>query len=355
MNSQQVNKNETIHTKVQFDGEIRRFVLPSTNFEDLTSTLRTLFGLSDVAFKVCFLDEEEDWITISTDDDLKYAVQITTSPLRLRVELAEVSTNVIGTTCTSEIGCTQDEFPVWKGGKGKRGKGCGGRGRGQGCQRGRGQGKCQNLSYEDRMNLKSERLNQRIQHLQSLSEGDNVTADRKRVLLWRLQKLQDKLEMVDATKLSADDCQFATHPHPHPHPPHGHQHPHGGPHHPQGCRGRGGRGRGGRQCHKPSDEVVGSQVWQCKQDLITARQSGNKEEITVALSALKKAKQLSKGERSPEKALLLTTKKEGVANARHALFAARDGGDKAEIKVCQQALQQAKSEFKQAKWESYTQ
>lgn len=351
MNTQQVNNKNETHTKVQFGSEIRRFVLTSTNYEDLTSILRTLFGTNS-AFKICFLDEEEDWITISTDYELAYAVEISTSPLRLRVELSEESSTVESGTCTPSPVEETDEFPVWKGGKGRRGQGCG-RGRGQGCRRGQGQGRCQNLSYEDRLNLKSERLSQRIENLKNQTEGD-VSSDRNRVLLWRLQKLQDKLEMVEATKQNPADCQFASHPHPHPpcHPhPHHHDHPH-----PHGCRGRGGRGRGGRgKCQNASDAVTGSEVWQCKQNLITARKSGDKQEIALALSALKKAKQDSKGQRSPEKSLLLTTKKEAVIGARKALVAARENGDKADIKACQQVLQQAKLEFKQAKWDSYSQ
>lgn len=327
------NKNET-HTKVQFGSEIRRFVLTSTNY--LNSILRTLFGTNS-AF---ILDEEEDWITISTDHELAYAVEISTSPLRLRVvELYEESSTVESGTCTPSPVEETDEFLVWKGGKGRRGQGFG-RGRGQGCRRGQGQGRCQNLSYEDRLTLKSERLSQRIENLKNQTEGD-VSSDRNRVLLWRLQKLQEKLEMVEATRQNPADCQFAGHPHPHQ-PSHPHPHHHDHPH----PRGRGGRGRGGRgKCQNAPDAVTGSEVWQCKQNLITARKSGDKQEIASALSALKKAKQDSKGKRSPEKSLLLTTKKEAVIGARKALVASREKGDKADIKACQQVLQQAKLEF----------
>jgi len=341
MNSQQVNTNATIHTKVQLGSDIRRFVLPSTNFEALDSMLRSLFDLPASTLKVCFMDEEEDWITIASDEELSYAVELSTSPLRLKITVEASSTsNVVEST--SAVQEPSSEFGQWNRKQKRQGQGCqkgqgrecGRRGRGGPCGRGKGRGKFRNLTYEDRVNLKSERLTKRIQHLEALTQDDSISNDRSRVLLWRLQKLQEKLEQqqsISETETAPESTE------------------------PVCNRGRGcgRRGRGGRGscCPQPTDNIAKSEFWLHKQNLIAARKSGDKEKVAEALIALKKAKQELKAQMSPEKAELLSSKKEALIQSRQALVQARKAGDKDQVQVCKQALQQAKIDFKQSKWE----
>jgi len=67
---------EGVHCKVQKGTEIRRFLLKVADISHLKSHLQVLFSFQDNDFVVKYHDEEDDMITISSNDDLTIALMI---------------------------------------------------------------------------------------------------------------------------------------------------------------------------------------------------------------------------------------------------------------------------------------
>jgi hypothetical protein len=90
----QNNVNESIvHCKVFYNNEFRRFPL-SKGFSlvDLISKIKTLLSL-DSDFTIKYKDEEDDWITLSSDVELETGLSLSNNNLfRLSVTVANVST-----------------------------------------------------------------------------------------------------------------------------------------------------------------------------------------------------------------------------------------------------------------------
>jgi len=325
----------TVHIKIQFRNEIRRFSLSTPSFALLESTVRDLFELSS-EFKVRYLDDEEDWVTISNNSEFAYAVELS-SLLRLSITLKEEETTPVSFE-TSE----PEQF-----GKCRRGRGRGGRGKA-------GKPWNANLSPQERLDKKTSRLTERIATLEEKMKDETIPKDRVRVLVWRLQNLKEKLESVNADRSTLESTGSL--------PDHfGHRGPHG--HGGRGCgRGRGARGRGHCQKWKEepqngSDQIEDSPtphndspVFQCKTNLIAARKSGNKDEIETCRLALKLAKQERKNTMSPEKRELIKTKRAQVQQCKSDLITARKEGRKDDIPALFDALQEAKEAFRDAKF-----
>jgi len=63
------------HCKVQCGNEFRRFLLPTSKYEDLSKQIRTLFGFESLEnLTIKYTDEEGDMVTISSDEELKFAI-----------------------------------------------------------------------------------------------------------------------------------------------------------------------------------------------------------------------------------------------------------------------------------------
>jgi len=273
-----------IHIKVALDDEFRRFALqPPYTYEKLYLTLTDLFSIQD--FKIKFQDDENDWVLLSSDEELRYAVELAGSPLRLQVKAGSETKSASSCSATpsstvapasgteqKEAASEQAEPRRW------------GRGRGRGgCRGGRGaKAERTNLTKEERLNTKSSRLTERIASLETKLNSGQLNSERDRVLRWRLQKLKSKLEFIHATKQSLQEAiaNGVDVNSPDFHGPHGHGH---GPH------GHGHGGRGG--CHGKVSPEIWANFWDRKRDLELARASGNPEEIQVAEAAFKEAKQ----------------------------------------------------------------
>jgi hypothetical protein len=276
-----------VHVKVAYENEFRRFLLNPVTFEQLETTLTTLFNIN-AEFRIKFQDDENDWVLLTTDQELVYATELSGSPLRLQVKLLE----------TSVKNTDAEAVPIEKG-RGRGGKGCRGRGLGRGgCK----------LSPEERLALKSSRLAERITVLESKLTSKTLPAERERVVRWRLTKLQEKLTAITAMKESLGNEPSTT----------DEQAPTGAPtecvnpilgEEEEKTSGRGGRrgGRGGRggwrraMMEDGTDRPVGprkprmdpeimAKFRQCKADLQEARESGDAEKIEICLEAFKTAK-----------------------------------------------------------------
>jgi len=278
MQSQQAIIKTPVHVKVAYDDEFRRFLLSPITFENLQSTMKSLFSIeSEISIK--FQDDENDWVLVTTDQELVYATELSGSPLRLQVKLisSQPPKAGAGTFAAPERG---------------RGRGC--RGRGWGAGRGF-------KSPEERLRNRSSHITERIAMLEAKLSSDKLTSERERVLRWKLTKFQEKLAVI---KTALEQFSEVQQPQEATVPtevvsstddvPQEKSSP---------CRGgRRGRGRGG--CRRAMMEDGSDQpVWkgcrrariapeiianfrQCKANLRAARESGNAEEIQACREAL---------------------------------------------------------------------
>jgi hypothetical protein len=189
MQTQQTITKSPVHVKVAHDNEFRRFLLSPISFENLQTTLKTLFTL-ETEFRIKFQDDENDWVLLTTDQELVYATELSGSLLRLQVKLLSSETPNSGSESLSGPSCE----------KGRGHRGCRGRGRGAG----RG---CGFKSHEERLSMKSSRLTERINQLESKINSNKFPSERERVLRWRLTKLQEKLVFVQEMKESLANSQ----------------------------------------------------------------------------------------------------------------------------------------------------
>jgi len=269
------NVRSPVHIKVAYENEFRRFLLAPVSFTQLESTLKALFNLTS-EIRIKFQDDENDWVLLTTDQELIYATELSGSPLRLQIKLLECNT-VVKPAC--------------------EGKGRGGRG-----NRGRGLGRGGCKSPEERLTRKSSRLAERINQLETKLNSEKLPSERERVIRWRLTKLQEKAAMIQAIKESlpanveqprVEEETAATPEQPKDDLPS-----------PCGPRGRGRRGGCGgwrramgegeerpkRGCKPRVDPELVAKFRQCKADLQAARESGDAEKINSCLEALKAAK-----------------------------------------------------------------
>jgi hypothetical protein len=281
MQTQQTITKSPVHVKVAYENEFRRFLLSPITFEYLQTTLQTLFTL-ETEFRIKFQDDENDWVLLTTDQELVYATELSGSLLRLQVKLLSSETQKSAEPLS---------VPTEKGGRGRRG-------------RGRGAGRAGFKSHEERLSMKSSRLTERINQLESKINSDKFSSERERVLRWRLTKLQEKLAFVQERKESfatSMDTNIPVTETP-------------GSDVTPGCedqekpRCRGGRcGRGGRggwrrammedgvdrpdrrSCSRIAPEIIAN-IRQCKATLRAAREAGNAEEIQKATEAFRAAK-----------------------------------------------------------------
>jgi len=319
-----------IHVKASLDNEFRRFALNPPTFINLFTTLKTLFNI-DKEFRIKFQDDEKDWVLLSTDQELLYAHELAGSPLRLDIKIVHEST----ATSPSDLDACR-----------------GGRGR----SRGRGGRVGANLSKEERLTLKSNKLASRIAELETKINSGHLNSDRDRVLRWRLGNLQNKLKAIQLAKETLQTApggdmtspSSATETHPF-------------------CNFRGGRGRGrgGRLCARMPLEVV-ENFHKCKSDLQVAHESGNQEQIDSCLAAFLLAKKQKQEARAKLLAEGQTTDRERrcpwgnkarippeiIANFRKCKFnlqVARESGNQEQIESCLAAFQLAKKQKQEAR------
>jgi len=390
---QQTNNTLSRHVKVAYKGEFRRFALPSLQFSQLEDTLRTLYNLGSASFKVKFQDDENDWVVLSTDEELKYAVELTGNPIRLTIDDVRLDEHqgrkAEPVVHTPEVTPSEEAVPFFP----SHGRGGFGKGRGRGGCRGGGRGRHGPVVME-RLQMKEERIGDKIASLEEMLKTPELSSERERVLLWRLEKLKNKLSFVEKRRQAfesevnentdvpaGEEEDLATDGWKRrgcgprggrcgrggPHGPHGHHglhghpddldgpHPFGpGPHHGphgRGPHGRGGRGKG-KKCGRdlpPMEEGEAREAVKnfakAKTDLETARASGDLEAIVTAELALKQAKRQKK----QGKWAILAPYKAQKRDAMFSLKRARQSGDEAQIKAAEEALVKAVVAIRKAK------
>jgi len=77
---------QKIHIKLQYGEDLRRFIIdPDCTFNDLKQKITTLLRIT-TPFSILYIDEENEWITIGSDAELKIGIDLATTLLRLKIE-----------------------------------------------------------------------------------------------------------------------------------------------------------------------------------------------------------------------------------------------------------------------------
>jgi hypothetical protein len=181
----QTKTNVPVHVKVALNGEFRRFLLTEPTFINLENTVKSLFSL-EAPVTLKFLDDEKDWVLLTNDNELLYAIDLAGSPLRVDIHISSGQAPT-GVTVTSPAEANPD-CGAWRGRGGRRG------GRG-GCGRG---GK----NIAERLETKQVRLETKIADLEERLKSSELPSERERTVRWKLARLQEKLEFVTAKRAS---------------------------------------------------------------------------------------------------------------------------------------------------------
>jgi len=220
-----MNTQELIAIKAQYQNDIRRFSLPAkSTFETLETTLNTLFSLSGSPV-IKYTDDERDLCTISTQREFDFALTLNQNLLRVQIFTAEVPQIASVQSVTASPMCSGTDQPQ------DQQKNC----------------------WLEKIDNKQAALVAKRDFITSKLADDTLNAERRRVLNWKLEKIQEKIIFFEVRKRQIVENPQGhwkggrgrgghgpqrSHPHgphhehPHPHGPHHeHPHPHGFPSH----------------------------------------------------------------------------------------------------------------------------
>jgi hypothetical protein len=114
----QSTNNKTIHCKVTFNDQIRRFEFKGTEFTQLRNHVSSLIGLPSDGFVLQYVDDESDLINLSSNEDFGIAVDVSGGLIRLIATAG--STPSTGSVVTRRQYCRKQYQGYGKGGKGER-------------------------------------------------------------------------------------------------------------------------------------------------------------------------------------------------------------------------------------------
>jgi len=102
------NNNASIHCKTSYNGQIRRFALDCTEFTSLKETIAKLFSLND-EFVLKYRDDESDYVTLDSQEELITALNYSPNVLRILVEtktaLSTISSDEFSNKCHKRRHC----------------------------------------------------------------------------------------------------------------------------------------------------------------------------------------------------------------------------------------------------------
>jgi len=103
---------ESIHCKVSYDGQIRRFAQAGTEFTSLRVTISQLFSIND-EFVLKYKDDESDYVTLENQQDFITAIMISPKLLRIIVE----TQNLVPASPVTESPSAHSDDPCMKHGR----------------------------------------------------------------------------------------------------------------------------------------------------------------------------------------------------------------------------------------------
>jgi len=195
----------TVHCKVSFNGQIRRFALDCTEFTSLKETIARLLSLHD-EFVLKYLDDESDYVTLESKEDLKTALTLSPKLLRILVDKKDAP-STISDDCLSKKYRKRHQYigEIRKDHHGYHGhghhecghhgyKGYGHHGHGHHGHKGYGQAKYPKLSDEERNLRKQKKLAFINQCLADLGSDDSLLTPRSLSKKQRLLKKKQRIE-----------------------------------------------------------------------------------------------------------------------------------------------------------------
>jgi len=331
--------NEMIHIKAALNNEFRRFSMEKANYKELVDLIRTLYSLpANSNLKICFIDDEQDMVLISSDNEFRYAADLV-RPLKLVITTVSIPLVPLAIVEPCQATSTEVEKPSR----------CGGKAQKNGCEeRKKWREEMQSLTKEQRILVKTTWIKERIQHIEALLLTD-LPAHRHRALSWKLEKLQMKLGFLQSlAEVPAVPAVPTTTT----------------PEEPErrGWCGRGGRGgcqgRGAFENQAPEEGCrkqwgpFDKQIWHCRQELRAAREAGNQSEIERCSKALDEARLLkwdAKREEKPQQPRNFCEAKYRKRECMKNLREAKASGDPEKINECVNALIEAREAWQKAK------
>jgi hypothetical protein len=198
------NNKKQIHCKLTYNDQIRRFIFNGTEFAELRGHVSNLLSLPVDGFVLKYVDNESDLITITSNEDLNLALELSDKILRLVIESSPFSPTIAGTVFPQTTPTTATALPEHFGRGGGRGR-CRGRGK---YQYSRHSGWSNNYPQyppqengpyfnEDKQEKAKLRIQSKINFLKSSLE--QIPADD-----WKRQALQMKIHRLEGRMLRWD-------------------------------------------------------------------------------------------------------------------------------------------------------
>jgi len=94
--------SNNVHVKLQYESEYRRFFIErNTSFQDLQNKIKTILGINPEVLVIKYKDEENEWITLSSDVELETGILISGNIFRLHVLVGDSK----DTSCAENLPC----------------------------------------------------------------------------------------------------------------------------------------------------------------------------------------------------------------------------------------------------------
>jgi len=187
----------TVHCKVSFDGQIRRFALDCTEFTSLKETIARLLSLND-EFVLKYLDDESDYVTLSNKEELKTALTLSPKLLRILVDKKDAPSTISDDCLSKKYRKRQFKHHERKDHHGHHGhhghKGHGPHGH-HGCHGHKGYGQAKHHQSDEERNVrKQKKLAFVNQCLADLGSDDSILTPQALIKKERLLKKKQRIE-----------------------------------------------------------------------------------------------------------------------------------------------------------------
>jgi len=201
------NTIDNIHVKLQQNDEYRRFIITrSCKFIELCDKIKSILNLKE-DFALKYKDEEEEWITISSDMELETGLLIANGQL-FRLQISLVSSQPAVKEPTTDAPCDNDndnecEKP-WRKYRGRRGR-CGGRGGGRSYRKWQNEGEeekkwkneeCEEGLEENDGPRYGKKWKKHYKKMRKFDEGGSSSEENNEDALLNLEEIKTKVEKL---------------------------------------------------------------------------------------------------------------------------------------------------------------
>jgi len=216
--------NVGIHCKVACNDQYRRFLFMGTEFNSLNEQVKNLLNLGDEEFVLKYKDNEGDLITISTNEELAFAISFSDGSLLRLTATVPLDTQQFDVTCEFQHpGHFRGKIPrefghghgfghghpgagPWRGRGGRRGGRC--PYERTGCEGGRFKGgkNCDRLQAKlARMTFKRDVIQTQLNEIPAEQASSPDQQQRLTIMRSKLERLQSKIHWIESQKTGSED------------------------------------------------------------------------------------------------------------------------------------------------------